>query len=150
MAEAEDHIGGLMGRLGPETPGVEAVVATGPGAWAVLMADGREIRFELDTETGGLIAATGLGRPQPAERMKVYEAALLFNTLWRQSGGLRLAMAGEHGPMTLGLELPAAAMDLEGLQTVLAALAARGKSWAEFVGGTDAGPEPAPTSFIRV
>jgi hypothetical protein len=149
MADA-DHIADLMSRLGPTAPGVEAVLATGTTAWTVLMTDGREIRFDLDTETGGLTAATGLGRPQPGDRLKVYEAALLFNTLWRQSGGLRLAMAGEHGPMSLGLELPAAAMDLEGLQTVLAALAARGTSWSDFVAGTASGPEPVPASLIRV
>ncbi|MFO1026789.1 MAG: type III secretion system chaperone [Acetobacteraceae bacterium] len=135
----------LMQNLGPATEGVEAVVERAPGQWAVRLADGGELTVELDPEAGALALMLPVAAPALAERLRVYEAALLYNSLWRETGGTRLAMAGENGTITVGLELPAAALDLSVLQDALKLLAARADTWREVIGDAPAVEGPPQT-----
>lgn len=129
-----ESIGALMRALGPVTVGIEAVVERGPGQWAILLADGGELTAELDLEFEALTLMLAVAAPAPAERLRVYEAALLYNSLWRETAGTRLAMAGESGAITIGLQLPAASLDLAAVQDALTLLAARAETWREVIG----------------
>lgn len=139
----------LMLSLGPVTAGVEAVVEHSPGHWAILLADDREVTAELDEEAGAIAFMLPVAAPAVSERLRVYEAALLYNSLWRETAGTRLAMAGENGIITVGLELPVAALDLAALQDVLALLADRAETWHEVIGDESA-PDDLPEVRIHV
>ena len=129
----------LMRDLGPDADSIEAVIKRGSGRWAILLADGGELTAELDLESGGLALMLPVAAPAASERLRVYEAALLYNSLWRDTAGARLAMAGENGTITVGLEVPVAALDLAALQSAIALLCSRAETWREVIG---AGPTP--------
>jgi len=139
----------LMLALGPVTTGVEAVVEHSPGQWAILLADGGEVTAELDDEASAIAFTLPVAAPAASERRRVYEAALLYNSLWRETAGTRLAMAGESGIITVGLELPVAALDLAALQDVLALLADRAETWHEVIRGQSA-PDDRPEARIYI
>ncbi|MEJ0020548.1 MAG: type III secretion system chaperone [Acetobacteraceae bacterium] len=144
MSDA-DPLGTLLRALGPASAGVEAVVERAPNRWAILLANGGELTAEHDPAAGAIGLMLPVAVPALSDRLRVYEAALLYNGLWRETAGLRLAMAGESGTITVGLELPAAALDLPTLQDALTLLAGRAETWREVIGAGHGSEHPPET-----
>jgi hypothetical protein len=134
----------LIEQLGPTMKGAEAVVEIDPDHWVVEVDGGQAASIEHRRDLGIVAVSTTVGRPSSTDRLRIYETALVYNSLWRQSGGARLSMAGIHQDLALGVELPASGLELAMLVRALGSVLAKGAIWSRYVGGN--GPAPAPGS----
>jgi Tir chaperone protein (CesT) family len=132
-----------MEQLGPTAEGVEAVVEVDPDHWVVEVEGGQTASIERRQDLGVITVSTPVGRAL-TDRLRVYETALVYNSLWRQSGGARISMAGIHQDLTLSLELPAFGLELVMLVGALSSVVAKGAIWSRYVRSD--GAAPAPTS----
>jgi hypothetical protein len=133
----------LMEQLGPTMAGVEAVVEIDPDHWVVEADGGQAASIERTQDLGVVTISTSVGRPSSTDRLRIYETALVYNSLWRQSGGARLSMAGIHQDLALSLELPASGLELAMLVGALGSVLAKGAIWSQYVRGDEAAPPPA-------
>lgn len=147
MSDPLEAMRDLLVALGPATRGIAGIVEAEGPVWGIALDDGRQLVAEPDAEAGSLTLSVGLGQPPAAERLRVLETALLYNGLWRETGGLRFSMAGPEAELTLSLELPLA-LDLGALQAALALVAEKGAVWRGFVAGAEP-PPAAPQGAIH-
>lgn len=80
------------------------------GGWSLLIEHAGECLVELEEDGRSLVLSIEIGRP-PAERStEALSAALCFNTLWRETGGMTMSRAEIEGEVALTQQLPAAAV----------------------------------------
>jgi len=134
----------IIGELGPQSPDINAVASTGPGAWAVQFENGAIVhlaqrvapsRLELRTEVASL----------PAEAdMQAMRAILMFNFLSIDTGGQRMGLSAMHDLVFLIRDLPESELSLRAVQGALRGLADQAAKWALIL---DAYHEPPGTDF---
>jgi hypothetical protein len=132
----------LMEQLGPAMKGVEAVVEIDSNDWVVEVAGPRLVTIERQEALGVATVSMSVGRPADGDRIRIYETALVYNSLWRQSPGVRMSMAGEHEELRLSVELPTPDLQLETLVGALASVLEKGAAWSEYVRGDQTGIPP--------
>ncbi len=137
----------LMEQLGPAMNGVEAVVEIDSNNWVVEVAGPRLATIERQEDLGVVTVSTLVGRPAVADRTRIYETALVYNSLWRQSPGMRMSMAGEHEDLRLSVELLTPDLQLETIVDALASVLEKGAVWSEYVRGDQARIPPASSAI---
>jgi len=134
MASLE-HVQAMMEELGPSMPEIEAVAQEGDAAWAVAFPDDYIVILELDPTERKLVLAVDVGRPSEETKLAVYETALSYGYLWRETGGARFALGGPDGELTLHFDLEIAELTLADLQLVLQNLVEKARIWRGFLEG---------------
>ena len=117
----------LMESLGPASPAVSYVTQVTEDTWAVGLDEQSAVFLELDEVRDHLVLTSNLGQPRDADRDKLYEALLAYNALWRDTGGVHMAVAG--GEAMQAYALNAAGLELDVLQATIDDFAGKARIW---------------------
>ncbi|MBF5006322.1 type III secretion system chaperone [Diaphorobacter caeni] len=131
MTISVEVIGALLCDVAPALD-LEAVVHHGPAAeWDLVFPDERLVEVVWQADTGLLVLETALGIPQDSDAAALHTLLLQYNQLWRDTGGLRMALNGVDGGVQLGFCLSAAAADVNLLVNVVGNFHAAANAWSE-------------------
>jgi|RhiMetdeSRZDD1v2_1073273.scaffolds.fasta_scaffold108259_2 hypothetical protein len=123
-------------------PTVESLVAIDEDSFVLLFASGIEVEIE-DLADSPLVALTSMiGTPGDSERLRVYEAALIYGLLWRDNGGVHMALTGQQGAMVQLAEIPALDMTLGDLAAVVRNFSEKALIWRGFLASGMPGDQP--------
>lgn len=123
----------LMQELGPNTPEVDAILQTDDTTWAVQFDDDRAILIEWADDPRRLVLSAILGRASSATQIAVYETLLSYNLLWKETGGVRMALDGPEGDVMLIYDLYEDQLTESELRTVMVNFADLAALWTEYV-----------------
>jgi hypothetical protein len=144
MATTIEQIQQLMQELGPASPDIDAVVQTEEPSWAIQFSDESIMVIEPADEPARLVLSSELGTAPEAAERQLYEALLSYNLLWRDSGGLKIGLAGPKGSLIINWELCLEGLTLLDLQSALARFRKVTASWQHYVASADVGTAPLP------
>jgi Tir chaperone protein (CesT) family len=150
--DGAERVALILQEVGARDDGIKEISAAGEAGWIVRF-DEVEIEVEFDPQTQRLMVSSEIGTPPEELRVQMYEAVLLYSMLWRDTGGLRMAMSESGGPITQMVDLHLSSLTTPVLATVLRNLAEKTLIWRKYINGTDeAPPEPMPYDqrLIRV
>ena len=144
MATTIEQIQQFMQELGPASPDIDAVVQTEEPSWAIQFSDESIMVIEPADEPPRLILSSELGTAPEAAERPLYEALLSYNLLWRESGGLKIGLAGPKGSLIITGELCLEGLTLLDLQATLARFRKVTASWRHCVVSADVDTAPLP------
>ncbi|MDB5823642.1 MAG: hypothetical protein JWR21_2346 [Herminiimonas sp.] len=135
----------LMQEIGPATLEIDAVMQSEEGSWAVQFDDETVVQIEWADEPSRLVLSSALGQARPEMRLPVYETLLSYNLLWQDTGGVKAALAGPGGEVSLLYEMFAdTELSLSDLRTVLLNFMQLTQLWASYVKSDASTPVNAP------
>jgi hypothetical protein len=141
----------LIEELGPATSSLISVSQLGDELWGVVFEDEAIITLELDQDRSVLVLQSELGSPAPSRRAEVCSALLNYNLLWRETGGVKMALGGEENTAFQLYDLDCRDTSLVELQNVLENFAEKARIWRSYVAGAgDAPVADAPPLGMRV
>lgn len=140
MASTIEKIQNLIQELGPVTPDIDAVVQTEEPSWAIQYSDETIVIIEAADNPARMILSSELGSPNDTLQLPVYETLLCYNLLWRETGGVKIGLAGPKGTLILSCELCLDSLSLMDLQEGMLNFTTIVRTWAKYVTGenTDA------------
>ncbi len=144
MATTVEQIQQLMQELGPAMPEIDAVVQTEEPSWAIQFSDESILVIEPAEEPPRLVLSSELGTAAEAVERQVYEALLSYNLMWRDSGGVKIGLAGPKGTLIISTELPLEGLVLADLQAAILRFMKVTGSWQRYVAQTEGEPAPLP------
>ena len=112
-------------------------------AWFIAFNETTEIDVELDTSAHRVTFQCTLGRPDDARRDQLCRTLLQYNYLWRETGGMRMALDGADGDVVQIFDMPSESVDAESVQNVLGNFAQAASAWREVLSGSGDTPNPA-------
>ena len=122
----------LMRELGPLFAPEQIIYYPQHASWQVVVDADIQIDISHDAEHEQFVFLLDLG-PIPAERQhKVYELLLRFSYLWRDSGGLHMAM-NDAGNAVLMFKYPLLGLNVTRLHTLLGNLLNHARRWRELI-----------------
>lgn len=122
------RIDALMQELGPLLQPEEIVAHEEECAWLIAMDEEIGIEVVHDDEQRRLVFHLHLS-PVPEERqLEIYRMMLVYNYLWTETGGLRMALDSSGGA-TLLYEHPVLELDATSLKDVISNFAEQGRIW---------------------
>ena len=128
-----------------------AVVQHDGGEWDVVFADERIVDVTWLADTGVLGFETALGVPETSDLLALRTMLLEYNYLWRETGGLRMALDRPDGCVHLGFSLGASVADVALMINVLGNFHAAANAWGERLQKPNALPvEGMMQGFLRV
>ena len=140
-----EQIALVMQEVGPRDDGIEQVLRLDEQTWAVRFSD-VDIEAEFDPPMQRLMLSADIGRPPPELQTRMYEVALTYSMLWRDTGGVRMAMSEAGGPLTHMVDLAAPALTTATMAVVLRNFNDRTLIWRQYIEGTQDAP-PAPEAL---
>jgi hypothetical protein len=143
MADAQS-VQQLISEVGPLDDAILEVVQTGDDSFA-LRYEHVDVELEIDAEGGRLMLSTEIGEPPLAQRLSIYQSLLTYSLLWRETGGVHMALAGPQGAVIQMTDLTFTELTPTLLATVAANLASRTLTWRAFFASDTAG-----TTDVRV
>lgn len=121
-----------MREIGPRDDGILEILQTGDESWAMRFQD-VDIEVELEPEFRRLMLSTEIGAPNDDQRAPFYEAMLLYNLLWRDTGGVRMGLAEAGGPVLQMIDLHCSSITTDMLVAVVRNLNDRTLLWRDFL-----------------
>jgi hypothetical protein len=137
----------LMEQLGPQSPELGHVTQVADTAWYVGMEERMDILLELDADGAQLVLTAPLGQVAP-DATSLQEMFLGYNALWRDTGGVRLAVADGEAMQLLAVE--ASGLDVATLRRILDNFAEKARVWQRMVesGAQVQGADLAPAGLL--
>jgi hypothetical protein len=114
-------------------------------AWFIGFNENTEIDVELDPSGHRVTFQCSLGRPDDARRDHLCRTLLQYNYLWRETGGMRMALDGADGEVVQIFDMPSESVDAESVQNVLGNFAQAASAWREML--SRGGDTPNPAAF---
>lgn len=137
----------LMQEIGPDMPEIDAVMQSEENSWAIQFDDETVVQIEWADEPSRLVLSSALGQVNPEMRLPVYETLLSYNLLWQDTGGVKAALAGPGGEVSLLYELFAdTSLSLGDLRTVLLNFMQLTQLWTAYVKSDASAPVNIPMS----
>lgn len=138
----------LMQEIGPSLPEIEAVIQSEEKNWAIQFDDQSIVMLEWAESPDRVVLTAMLGTPSESMQLSVYETLLCYNLLWKDTGGVKMALSGPGGELILLYELFAAQLNLGELQTVVTNFTSIAQVWSVYVTGESEQPvSGAPSSM---
>lgn len=140
MSSTVEKIQTLIQELGPVSPDIDAVVQTEEPSWAIQYSDETIVIIEAAEEPQRIVLSSELGSPNDSLQLPIYETLLCYNLLWRETGGVKIGLAGPKGSLILSCELCLEGLRLMDLQEGMTNFITIVRTWAKYVTGesTDA------------
>ncbi len=140
MASTIEKIQNLIQELGPASPDIDAVVQTEEPSWAIQYSDETIVIIEASEDPARMVLSSELGSPNDTLQLPIYETLLCYNLLWRETGGVKIGLAGPKGALILSCELCLDNLSLMDLQEGMKTFTNIVRTWAKYVTGdsTDA------------
>ncbi len=145
MANTIEQIQQLLQELGPSMPEIDAVVQTEEPSWAIQFSDETILIIEPAEDPPRMVISAELGAAPEAQQLTVYETLLCYNLLWKDSGGVKVGLAGPQGTLIISAEVCIESMALMDLQEALNKFLTITRAWAQYVAKADGtGPADVP------
>ena len=144
MSKTIEHIQQLIQELGPNMPDVDAVIQTEEPSWAVQFSDETVIIIEAAEDPGRMVLSSELGSAIDSLQLPIYETLLCYNLLWRETGGVKIGLAGPNGALILSIELCLEGLTLMDFQVSMTNFANIARSWSKYVLGERTTAPPLP------
>lgn len=135
MASTVEKIQNLIQELGPVTADIDAVVQTEEPSWAIQYADDTIVIIEAAEEPPRMVLSSELGSPDDTLQLPIYETLLCYNLLWRETGGVKIGLAGPKGALILSCELCLDNLSLMDLQEGMTTFTSIVRTWTKYVTG---------------
>lgn len=151
----------LMAEIGPIADLMAVGAFEGRDVWALVVDEETTVDVDLDPARGCLVLSAEVGQPPAAERAGRLELLLRWNYQWPDTGGARLAVVDQGGPVVLLADHPVAGLAAADLGQRLGVFVRLLRAWRDLLTGTsgsvadpsagEARPEPPlPFGTIRV
>lgn len=153
MASNLERIQIMMEEIGPSMPDIEAVIQSEEKNWAIQFEDQSIVMLEWTDRPDRVVLSAMLGTPSEKMQLSVYETLLCYNLLWKDTGGVKMALAGPGGELILLYELHASELTLNELQTVLSNFTSIAQVWSVYVMGESEQPVgsiPGPMDMLHL
>lgn len=143
-----EHMQIMMEEIGPNMTEIEAVIQSEDKNWAIQFSDQSIVMLEWADDPDRVVLTSLLGMPSESMQLSVYETLLCYNLLWRDTGGVKMALSGPGGELAVIYELLCSDMTLHELQTVLTNFVSIAQIWTVYVTGENDQPGmPLPGSM---
>ena len=123
----------MMEEIGPSMPEIEAVIQSEECNWAIQFEDNSIITLEWADKPDRIVLSSALGIPSQAMQLTVYDTLLCYNLLWKDTGGVKMGLAGPDGELMLLYEMFAAGLNINELQTILVNFINISSAWSIYV-----------------
>jgi hypothetical protein len=133
MATTIEKIQQLIQELGPNMQDIDAIVQTEEPSWAIQFSDETIIIIEAVEEPARMVFSAELGNASETNQRAIYEALLCYNLMWRDTGGVKIGLAGPQGALIISTELCLEGLMLNDLQNSLTNFLKITRSWQGFV-----------------
>ena len=132
MANSE-RISGLMAELGPilELRGILEV--NDMDRWVLDLDGEHAVVVEYRPSDDRLFFTGEIGIPVPEVRTVIYELLLAYNAMWRDTGGIRMAVNGEDGAVVQIADMAATDLDVPALGTVVENFIGKMVEWTDII-----------------
>ena len=130
----------MMEEIGPSLPEIEAVIQSEDKNWAIQFSDQAIVMLEWAEDPDRVVLTSLLGAPSESMQLSVYETLLCYNLLWKDTGGVKMALSGPGGDLVVIYELFAGDLTLGELQTVLTNFVSIAQIWTVYVTGESEQP----------
>ena len=137
-----EQIEQLVKEIGPAMPEIDAIVQTEDPSWAIQFSDETIIILEAADDPSRIVISTELGAAAEAQQRAVYETMLCYNLMWRDSGGVKIGLAGPQGALIISTDVCIESLTLQELKQEIQRFLTIARSWAQYVGKADAGEAP--------
>lgn len=137
-----EQIEHLIKEIGPAMPEVDAIVQTEDPSWAIQFSDETIIILEPADDPSRVVISTELGAAVEAQQRRVYETMLCYNLMWRDSGGVKIGLAGPQGALIISTDVCIEGLTLQDLKQEIERFLQIARSWTQYVGKADAGEAP--------
>ncbi len=123
----------LMSEIGPilELRGI--VEINGEAKWVLDLDGEHAVVVEHAAADDRLFFTAEAGVPEPAARLVCYELLLAYNALWRQTGGVRMAVNGEDGAVLQIADVAVEGLDAAALAEVLENFFGKLGEWMDII-----------------
>ncbi len=138
----------MMEEIGPSMSEIEAVIQSEEKNWAIQFEDQSIVMLEWTDSPDRVVLSAMLGTASESMQLSVYETLLCYNLLWKDTGGVKMALSGPGGELVLLYELFASNLSLNELQTVLANFVSIAQVWSVYVTGESDQVAPALPSSL--
>lgn len=135
MTNTVEQIQQLMAELGPSLSDIDAVVQTEDPSWAIQFSDETVLIIEPSEEPARMVFSTELGSASDSLQLPIYQTLLCYNLLWRETGGVKIGLAGPKGALILSSELCLDGLTLMNLQDAINNFLNIARSWSKYVIG---------------
>ncbi len=143
----------MMEEIGPAMPEIEAVIQSEEKNWAIQFEDQSIVMLEWAENPDRVVLTAMLGIPSESMQLSVYETLLCYNLLWKDTGGVKMALSRPGGELVLLYELFASSLNRNELQTVLINFVSISQVWGVYVTGEGEQPTsnlPSPTDMLHL
>jgi hypothetical protein len=143
----------MMEEIGPVMPSIEAVIQSEEKNWAIQFDDQSIVMLEWAEKPDRVVLTAMLGAPSESMQLSVYETLLCYNLLWKDTGGVKMALSGPGGELILLYELFSTDLTLNELQTVLTNFVSIAQVWSVYVTGESdqpAGTVPGSMDMLQL
>lgn len=142
MATTIEQIQQLVQELGPSMAEIDAVVQTEEPSWAIQFSDETIIIIEPADDPSRMVISAELGAADEARQRTVYETLLCYNLMWRDSGGVKIGLAGPQGALIISADVCVRELTLADLQRQLNSFLKIVRSWSDYVAKADVAEMP--------
>ncbi len=125
----------MMEEIGPSLPDIQAVIQSEDKNWAIQFSDQSIVMLEWVADPDRVVLTSILGVPSESMQLSVYETLLCYNLLWKDTGGVKMALSGPGGELVVIYELFSTDLMLNDLQTVLTNFVSISQIWSVYVTG---------------
>ncbi len=133
MATTIEQIQQLLQEVGPSMPEIDAVVQTEEPSWAIQFSDETILIIEPADDPARMVISAELGVAAEAQQCAVYETLLCYNLLWKETGGVKIGLAGPQGALLISTDVCLDGMTLMELQEALNSFLTITRSWTQYV-----------------
>jgi hypothetical protein len=138
----------MMEEIGPSMSEIEAVIQSEEKNWAIQFDDQSIVMLEWAESPDRIVMTAMLGTPTESMQLSVYETLLCYNLLWKDTGGVKMALSGPGGELVLLYELFSGNLTLNELQTVVSNFVSIAQVWSVYVTGDSDQVAPASPSSL--
>ena len=137
-----EQISELVQHIGPAIPEIDAIVQTEDPSWAIQFSDESIILLEAAEDPARIVISTELGSAAEAQQRAIYETMLCYNMMWRDTGGIKIGLAGPQGALIISTEVCLEGLTLQDLQQKILSFLKTTRSWTQYVGKAENGEAP--------
>lgn len=130
-----EYISQRLGEVGPEVENLSVVIQDDESSWTLAFETEATVLVLLEwaAQPARLVLSVDIGTPPAGRAAQVHQAALSYNTLWRDTGGTRIGMGGEGGDLLLVREVDAQSVQDEVFPRILEQFAEVAQWWEGYV-----------------
>ena len=128
-----DKIQDLISQIGPVFPDIDAVIQTEDPSWAIQFVDELVVMIEQLEHPDRMVFSSEIGTVADDQELPVYEALLCYNLLWKDTGGVKIGLAGPKGILIVTTELLLDGLTLMTFQEALTNFTNIAKSLGKYV-----------------